>query len=498
MKEHRGDIVVVGSGAGGATIAHRLVEQGHKVVLLEAGGHYKTEDYTTDFWSSMKHLFWDNGFQYAPGRPTVPFLQGRALGGTTVINSAISWDLPEDVHRHWVEQDAFAVDYVDIAAEQQRIRQELHIVTTRPEILGQNSDLMARGAQRLGWAGRPVDRNERSCRGSGRCLVGCPNAAKLSMELSYIPWAQEKGLEVITDCEVEHVIIEKGRVKGVVANQLSRKARQRGLRRVPGERMTIRAAQVVIAAGVIQSPLILQRSRVPDPHRLIGSHLMSHPGVSIVGVFDERVNIWQGATQGYEVTEFRDKGIKLESLGITPALFALRLPHAGVDWAELYEQRAHMTLWAAAVRTASHGSVKLRRLLSPIRYPISPVDTRQFMLALEVLGELMFAAGARCIYPGVQGHPTPVSSQEELLKITRADIRAEQIHPVATHLFGTCRLSDDPKRGVINKNFESHHVKGLYVADGSVFPSNTGVNPQLGIMALAGVAARRIAAPQGR
>ena len=117
------------------------------------------------------------------------------------------------------------------------------------------------------------------------------------------------------------------------------------------------------------------------------------------------------------------------------------------------------------------------------------------MLGLEALGELMFAAGARAIYPGVHGYPTPVTSHEELLRITRADIRADQIHPVATHLFGTCRLSDDPKRGVIDKNFESHHVKGLYVADGSVFPSNTGVNPQLAIMALAGVAARHIAGP---
>ena len=492
MREHRCDTVIIGSGAGGGTIAHRLVEAGQKVVLLEAGSYYRTEQFTTDFWSSMKHLFWNNGFQYAPGRPSIPFLQGRAVGGTTVINSAISWDLPPDIHQQWAEQEAFGVPYEAIAAEQERIRRELHIVPVRAEIMGGNNNLMAAAAKRLGWAGRPVDRNEQDCRGSGRCLVGCPHGAKLSLEQTYIPWAEERGLEVIADCEAKRIVVEQGRAVGVIANQLDTTARPRRVRRMKGQCLFIRAKQVVVAAGVIQSPLILQRSHIPDPHHWIGRNLMAHPGTSVVGLFDERVDVWQGATQGYEVTQFREQGLKLESLGIAPALFAMRLPRLGLEWAELYEKRAHMALWAAGVRTQSRGSVRQHRILSPIRYPISAMDMRQFMRGLEVLGELLFAAGARAVYPGVQDRPSPVHSLEELKAITQSEIRPDQIQPVATHLFGTCRLSDDPKRGVVNSQFESHHVKGLYVADGSIFPSNTGVNPQLAIMALAGVAARQI------
>ncbi len=487
MKTHACDVVVVGSGAGGAVAAHRLAEMGLKVVLVEAGSYFRTQDYTTDFWETMKNLFWDHGFQYAPGKPTIPFLQGRAVGGTTVINSAISWDLPRAVFEDWVLDEAFELDYSDIAVEQERLRSDLNIREVEATIQGENNNVMARAAERLGWAGKAVQRNERNCQGSGRCLVGCPNGAKLSMEQTYVPWALEKGLNLISDCEAERVIVDKGQVRGLIA-------RHRKLDGKSAEKIRINAKRIVIAAGVIQSPQILQRSYIPDPHHLIGSHLMAHPGVSIIGLFDEVINVWNGATQGYEVTEFMDQRLKLESLGVSPSLFGVRLPGAGKRLAELYEQRGHMTLWASPIRAESVGSVRRGRLLSPIRYGFHQVDLNRFLKGIRYTGELLFAGGAREVYPGIVGRSDVVRSVEELHEVTRDPVRGVQIHPVATHLFGTCRLSADPKRGVIDQNFESHHIKGLYVADGSVFPSNTGVNPQLAIMALAGVAAKRVAA----
>ena len=114
-------------------------------------------------------------------------------------------------------------------------------------------------------------------------------------------------------------------------------------------------------------------------------------------------------------------------------------------------------------------------------------------MGIQILGKMMFAAGAREVYPGIVGRPSAVRSVDELHEVTREPIDASQIHPVATHLFGTCRISDDPRRGVVNSRFESHRTKGLFVADGSVFPTNIGVNPQLAIMAMAGVAAKRVA-----
>lgn len=493
MTSHQCDVVVVGSGAGGAVIAHHLAEAGFKVVLCEAGSYVRTAEFTDDLWLSLKRMFWDNGLQYAPGRPTVPFLQGRTVGGTTVVNSAISWDLPRDVYDEWVHHEAFDVPYDEIEAEQARLRRDLNIQRVDPAIQGANNDLMARGAEQLGWKGQAVDRNEKNCQGSGHCVVGCPHGAKLSMELSYVPWAMEKGMELIPNCEVERVLIEKGAVVGVEAKRLKVGVRQRRFLPKRGQRITIRAKRVVIAAGVIQSPLLLQRSHVADPHKLIGSHLMAHPGVSSIGLFDERVNLWKGATQGYEVTEFMDQGLKLESLGVPPALFGLRLPGVGNKLAQLMERRGHMVLWAIANRAQTLGSVRSGRLISPIRYPLKQADLDRFLLGIRLTGELMFAAGARVVYPDIAGRTEAVHSVEELHAVTRDPIPGTHMHPVATHLFGTCRLSADPARGVINDKFESHHVKGLYVADGSVFPSNTGVNPQLAIMALAGVAAKRVA-----
>ncbi len=492
MENQSCDVVVIGSGAGGAVAAHRLVEQGLKVVLLEAGGYVKTEQFTQEFWPTMKNLFWDFGFQFAPGKPSILFLQGRTVGGTTAINSAISWDMPQEVFDQWVREEALSVPYAEVTAEQERIRRDLSVRPVAPEVAGGNNNVMARGAAKLGWKGRVIERNERNCRGSARCLCGCPNGAKLSMDLSYIPWAIEKGLHLLAHCEAEKILIERGEVCGVVARKLIPGARHRMFLPKKGDCFTIRARRVVVAAGVVQSPLILQRSRIPDPAKLIGSNLMAHPGISIVGRFDEEVNLWNGATQGYEVTEFRSKGLKLESLGISPSLFGIRLPGGGQGLARLYKQRGQMSLWAAAVRTQTRGTVRRGRLISPIRFSLLREDVDRFQLGIRVLGELMFAAGAREVYPGIIGRAPIVRSVDELREVTQEPIRAAQIHPVATHLFGTCRISDDPRRGVINSRFESHRIKGLFVADASVFPTNIGVNPQLPIMAMAGVAARRV------
>ena len=284
------DVIVVGSGAGGAVVAHHLTEKGLKVILLEAGSYHKSESFNTDFWGTMKRLFWNDGFLYAPGVPNVPFLQGRAVGGTTTINSAICWDLPEDVHEQWVQNEAFEISAQEIKTEEDRIRKEINVVPVDPQIAGENNNLMQRGAQKLGWDGRVVQRNEKGCKGSGRCLLGCPNKAKLSMEKTYVPWAMEKGMTLITECEVTKVLIKKGCVVGIQALKVNPADRQRDFLPKKGKKITIKAPKVVVAAGVIQSALILQRSGVPDPHGLIGENLMAHPGVSTVGLFEEKVN----------------------------------------------------------------------------------------------------------------------------------------------------------------------------------------------------------------
>lgn len=478
------DVAVIGSGAGGGVIAHRLTEMGFKVVLLEAGDHVRTESFTTHAWQTLKNIYWNHGFQFSPGPPTIPFLQGRVVGGSTVINSAIIWDLPEKILSDWASAEDLGISYDEITAEQRRLRQDLHVVQVDPILDGHNN-IMRLGAERLGWAGRRTYRNEKGCRGSGRCLLGCPNGAKMSLQLSYIPWALEKGLRLITKCEAERILIEKNHVSGILVRQCSNNGES--------QRFIVRAKLVVVSAGVIQSPLILQRSKIPDPNALIGSNLMSHPGVSMVGLFDERVNIWSGATQGYEVTQFNSEGMKLESLAITPAHFAYRLPGAGVRLAELYERRAHMVLWLLTIKGKTLGSVKQGRYLSPIRYSLVDADVAGIIHGIRVLGELMFAAGAREVYPGLARRPKVVTSLEELYAATKPTVTADCLHPVATHLFGTCRISGNPHRGVVNNNFESNRVKGLFVADGSVLPTNIGVNPQLTIMTLASIAAKRMA-----
>ena len=240
------------------------------------------------------------GSQVAQGRAAIPVIQGSCLGGSTVINSAIAWRMPEDVWQTWQTEFGLgaALPLEALHAHWDQIERELSARPTAPEIWGQNNRLLAVAGQRLGVDTAPLRRFEAGCRGSARCMTGCPFGAKQSMLVSYLPYASEHGATLFTSARVDRVLWAAGRAAGV-----------QGQFHVPQFKkniapFTLRARKgVLIAASAIQTPGLLARSGVRSRH--LGQHFQGHPGVGLAGVFDAPVAMWAGATQGYESAQQR-------------------------------------------------------------------------------------------------------------------------------------------------------------------------------------------------
>ncbi|MCB9525238.1 MAG: GMC family oxidoreductase [Myxococcales bacterium] len=475
------DVAVVGSGPAGAVVAARLAAAGARVVILEAGP-WLTDPPPLSAFGAMAERYVGMGAQVAWGRPPVPVVQGRMVGGSSPINGAICWRLPQDVHAAWLARDpalAEALPWGELERLTDEVEARLNVQSTDPAVAGAKNRLMARGADALGLAHRPIRRNVRGCVGSGRCLQGCPSGAKQSVDRTYVADALVAGAQLISRCAARRVLWAKGRAGGVAAQAEG------------GGAVTVDAPTVVVAASAIHTPALLLASGLR--HGPVGRHLQGHPGVSVAGRFREPVRMWEGATQGHEVTGLRDQGLKFETLGFGPAILASRLDGYGDALAEQVADLDHWLDWGVAVRARGEGRVRSWRGRPVITWQAHPEDVRRYRQGVKVLAELMFAAGAQAVSPGVTGLPSPLT-RDQVGLIDGAPLKASAYKAAITHLFGTCRMGSDPTASVVGPDFQHHRVAGLYVADSSVFPSNLGVNPQIPIMALAARCADRVLA----
>ena len=475
------DVVVVGSGPAGAAVARTLARAGLGVVVVEEGPWAR--EVHADGLRSLAALYRDMGATVALGSPPMPVLQGRLVGGTSVVNGAICWRLPRDVWDEWVADDpalADALPWAEIEAVTTDIERDLHIAPTDPAIAGPHNLLLARGAAALGLEHRPIRRNVHGCRGLGQCLQGCPEGNKLSMDRSYLVDAAHDGARILSGTRVERVVVERGRARGIQA------------RTTGGARVTVRAGTaVVLACSAVQTPLLLRASGLDEGP--VGDGFQAHPGISVAGVFREEVRMWTGATQGHEVIGLRREGIKFEALGYDVALVAMRAKGYGGALGEELAELADVAHWGAAVRARARGRVRRGLLGTSIRYTLDPEDLRRVQRGVRVLGELFLAAGAQVVYPGVHGWHERITDRASMARFEEEAPRDPNAYTLAaTHLFGTCRMGSERPRSVVRPDFRHHGVAHLYVADSSVFPTNIGVNPQLPILALATLCGRRI------
>lgn len=478
------DVVVVGSGPAGAVAAKVMAERGAKVVVIEEGNHVTPEQFHESGLRAMASLYREMGTSLTAGNAPMPYLQGRVVGGTSVVNGAISWRFPREVAEAWIRDDPAlgeAIPYERIAEVEAVIEARLNVHPTEANVAGRKNLLLGKGADALGKEHRPIRRNVQGCVGAGRCLQGCPHGHKLSMDRSYLPDAVALGARIVAGARVDRVLVERGRAVGVKGTMAS------------GALFDVRASRaVVVAASAIQSPCLLMKSGVL--HGPVGQGLMAHPGVSVTGRFAEPVRAWEGATQGHEVTGYRGEGLKLEALGFDRSLLASRIPGVGAGFARRLAEIDRYAVWGAAVRAQARGRVlPWFGSKAIVLYSLGDEDVARVRRGVEVLGEAMLAAGAVEVYTGVQGFDGVVTDKAVMKRFSAEGPRRAGDYAMSmTHLFGTAKMGSNPETSVVRPDFRHHAVEGLYVADSSVFPTSLGVNPQIAIMALAHLCGERV------
>jgi choline dehydrogenase-like flavoprotein len=297
-----------------------------------------------------------------------------------------------------------------------------------------------------------------------------------------VPEALRSGARIMHDASVLHVEVTGSRAVGVRARTAS------------GSNVLVRARHgVLLAASTVQTPGILRRSGLRN--EAIGQHFQCHPGHGVAGRFERPVHMDFGAVQGAESIHFREShGFKLEALAMPPELAAARVPGVGEAFRERLADWSHLAVWVAQFRADAQGTVERTWTgAERVRFTPSESDMTRLRFACATLVRLFFQAGAREVWPGIHGVPQVLRSIDEANLVERGPIDPRAYGMVASHLFGAARMAPDARGGVVGLDFQTHEVERLYVVDSSVFPTNLGVNPQHGIMAMSRLAATRMA-----
>ena len=471
------DAIVVGSGAGGAWAALELVRAGHSVLVVEEGQRWTSGRIrSTHPLERFASLYRDAGTTIALGAPPVALPLGRAVGGTTVVNSGTCYRPPAPVVDIWrgAGLELAGEGFDERLAE---VEEMLGVGPVPMDVMGENGKLALAGAEALGWESGPLRRNAPGCRGACQCAIGCPNNAKAGVHMNVLPAACALGAEIATGLRVSRVLADAGRAHGVRAKDSD------------GRTITLRAPRVVVSAGAIETPPLLRRSGM-GRHPRLGRGLSIHPAIGVSARFSEPVVAWHGVLQSAGIEELHaERGILIEATSTPPGMGSMLTPGFGASLVKRIADAGHMASIGAMIADAPSGRVFGSRT-PVIGYRLARHDGRRLIEALDAMARIMLAAGAEEVELG--SGMKPVRSPVEIAPAL-APLKPKSMHLAAFHPSGTAAAGGDAARHPVGPSGALRGMKGVWVADGSILPGGPGVNPQVSIMTLSGAVGRAVA-----
>ena len=481
------DVVVVGSGAGGAAAAYELASRGLAVVILEEGDYHDRRDFTGNLAEVIPKLYRSNGATVATGNATIPVPVGCNVGGTTTINSGTCMRTPQAVLDQWQREGLGSFDSHSMAPWFEQVEAMLKVQRASTEAVGPIGDIIDRGAAANGFHQRyRLMRNAEGCDGQGLCQFGCPTDAKQSTNVSYIPRALERGAFLFCGFRVDTLHRQDTTITGVTASGTSQSGRPITL--------SIQARHVVVAMGTLFTPPFLKQQGIRNPH--LGRHLTLHPAGVVNALFpDQTLGNSRSIPQGFGVADLAEEGLMFEGGTVPLVGHGLLNNLFGHEWVRQTENYPHTAYFGFMIRDTSEGRVYRgpSRGLPLIRYHMNRQDFRLFLRGIEILATWYFDAGASEVQiPGPQ-RITTLASKAELARFMKQRHKPADFLITAYHPLGTARLGASARQGVCDPMHQVFGYTGLSVMDGSCVPSSLGANPQVTIMAMASRAASQLA-----
>ncbi len=490
------DVAIIGSGAGAGITAELLAKAGLTVVIVEEGPLKSSSDFNQLESEAYPQLYQESAARKTEDK-AITILQGRCVGGSTTVNWTSSFRTPAATLKFWQARYGLK-DYNPQALsayfEQAERRLNIGPWLTPPN---ENNDLLRRGAAKLGIPALAIARNVKGCWNLGSCGMGCPTNAKQSMLVTTIPAALDQGAQLLVETRAERFELAGGLTKGRVTALLcsfgaSNTAPDQQLpKRVATK---IIAKNYVLAGGAINSPALLLRSGAPDPHGHLGKRTFLHPVVMSSGVFEQKVEAWQGAPQTIYSDHFLDTqaidgpiGYKLEAPPLHPVIFASTVPGMGQSQHDLLKAFPHSHTLLALMRDGFHeqspgGTVKLRGDGSPVLdYPLTDYVMDGARRALLSMMEIQFAAGASRVLPLHEMAQTYTSWGQARQAVNGLPMKPMLTKIVSAHVMGGCGLAALENQGVTRPDGVHWQIENLSIHDGSLFPTSIGANPQLSI-----------------
>ncbi|MNO83430.1 6'''-hydroxyparomomycin C oxidase [compost metagenome] len=499
------DVVIVGTGAGGGTSAEILSAAGFKVLLVEEGPLKTSSDFKLQEAEAYSSLY-QEGIGRMSKDAAITILQGRAVGGTTLVNWTSSFRTPEPTLEHWAKEHGVkGHSSAELAPWFEKMEQRLGVA---PWAIPPNSnnEVIRNGCEKLGYHWKVIPRNVRGCWNIGYCGMGCPTNAKQSMLVTTIPATLDKGGELLYLARANRLLIDGDQVTGLECLGMDERCVAPN-----GRKITIRARHYVLSGGGINTPAILLRSKAPDPYGRAGKRTFLHLVNFSAAQFDNVINPFYGAPQSIYSDHFQwDDGTsgrmsyKLEVPPLHPALATTLLGRFGVDNALRMEQLPHTNVILALMRDGFHpdsaeGTVSLRGDDTPVLdYRMTDYTWDGIRRAFHTMAEIQFAAGAKAVMPLHSDAGYVKTLKEARAAIDGLSLELYRTRLGSAHVMGGCAMGEDPQRAVCDSLGRHHQLANLSIHDGSLFPTSIGANPQLSVYGLTAKLASALAERLGK
>ena len=466
------DAVIIGAGAAGSVMAYELARRGLSVVVLERGSRQDPQSFEHNELEMLPRLYKHAGLQTTDDGEVV-IAQGSAVGGSTVINNAI-W-LRADLDRVLADWSAAGANVPREALVQgyEEIERALHVSPVDPKLANRGAEFFLRGCRELGIPGKYLDNNRAACIACGWCNYGCRYNRKTSMLVTYVPWAEARGAQIVDRCDDVQILRRGSAAVG------ARCVRE-------GQEMTIEAERVVVCAGAVGSSAVLLQSAISLDGR-VGAGLHALGGVFVTAETEEVVDGFDGI--GLTCVALASDEYVIESYFAPPVVFSLSLGGWFLSHFRRMMRYRYFVDAGVMVGTDAQGRVWMdRKKRVRIDLKFGARDLERLRRGLRTLASIYFAAGALRVLPATF-KLIEFTSPEDLALIDELIHRPDDLLLGSAHPQGGNPMSEDAKRGVVGNDFRVHGYENLYVADASVFPSNIWANCQATVMAMAHYAA---------